>query len=232
MLANHSLGLMDEKIGINMKSKSVIEKQLDQYQWCMHSIKLRINFLGQLLAGKELGVSTNHLLPDVEIGSVQLRKCLELIAMASITANESDYIALHDTFKKQWNASLIVRDIERINPDFYPKPMAQQDDAKGRKVDLDPGVDYLTKEKFIKLYEWCGARLHALNPYRHDRDEGMKYKNDLHHIEQARQRIVRLLNQHRAVLSNNRTEIWCLMESSGRNGKPQAFLMTKHELNT
>ena len=215
-----------------MKSKSDIEKQLDQYQWCMHFIKLRIDFLGQLLAGKKAGVSTNYLVPDVEVGAVQLRKCLELIAMASITANESDYIAVHDTFKKQWNASLIVRDIERINPDFYPKPMVQRDDASGRKVDLEPEGDYLTKDKFIKLYEWCGARLHALNPYRKDRDEGLKYKNDLPLIEQARQRIVRLLNQHRAVLSNDRTEIWCLMESSGRNGKPQAFLMTKHESKT
>jgi len=212
-----------------MKSKSDIQRQLDQYQWCMHSIKNRIDFLGQLLAGKDAGVSTNHLLPDVEVGAVQLRKCLELIAMASITANESEYKAVHDTFKKQWNASLIVRDIERINPDFYPKPMVQQDDASGRKVDLEPEGDFLTKKKFIKLYEWCGARLHALNPYRHDRDEGTKYKNNLHDIEQARQRIVRLLNQHRTVLSNDRTEIWCLMESSGRNGNPQAFLMAKHE---
>ena len=212
-----------------MKSTLEIEKQLDQYAWCLHSIKLRIDFLGQLLAGKKVGVSTNHLLPDVEVSAVQLRKSLELIAMASITANETEYKAVHDAFKKHWNAKYIVRDIERINPDFYPKPFIQKDDESGRKVDLEPKTDYLTKEKFIDLYEWCGGRLHALNPYRQDRDEGIKYKNDLHHIEQARQQIVCLLNQHRTVLSSNRTEIWCLMESSGRNGKPQAFLMTKHK---
>ena len=215
---------------MNSQLKSDIETQLDQYAWCMKLIKLRIDFLGQLLAGKDANASTGHLLPDVEIGAVQLRKCLELIAMASIAANESDYRLIHDTFKKQWNASLIVRDIERINPDFYPKPFIQKDDSKGRKVDLEPEGDFLSKKEFTKLYEWCGARLHAINPYRPDRDEGKKYKNDLYKIEHARQKIVRLLNSHRAVLVNDRTEIWCLMASSGNDGKPQAFLMTKHPM--
>lgn len=210
-----------------MKSELDIKKQLEQYVWCMQSIKHRIDFLGRLLLGNNDGVSTTHLLPDVEVGAVQLRKCLELIAMASITANESEYKAAHDTFKKQWNASLIVKDIERINPDFYPKPILHKDTLDGHKIDLNPDGDFLTKKQFIKLYEWCGARLHALNPYREDRDEGAKYINDLHDIEQARQRIIRLLSQHRVVLTDDRTEIWCLMESSGRNGKPQASLMTK-----
>ena len=201
-----------------------IDTQLQQYAWCMHAIKHRIDFLAQLLAGNKGQVSTKHLLPDVEVGTVQLRKSLELIAMASITANESEYSAVHETFKKQWNASLIIRDIERINPDFYPKPIMLLSDGK---VELEPSLDFLTKDKFIKLYEWCGSRLHALNPYRADRDEGMKYKNDLQKIESGRQLIVKLLNQHRTVLSGNKTEIWCLMASPSNSGKPQAFLMNK-----
>jgi len=210
-----------------MASSDKIEKQLEQYAWCMHSIKNRIIFLGEFLQGREPSFKLKYLLPEIEIGAIQLRKSLELIAMASITANEAEYRAVNDAFKKHWHASRIVKEIEKINPDFYPQPIKQPHENGQATIDLAPKLDYLTKERFKQLYEWCGGRLHALNPYRADRDEGIKYKNDLQHIEDSRQQIVRLLNQHRTVLSDDKTEIWCHMESSENGGKPQAYLVNK-----
>lgn len=207
-----------------MNNQEKIVHQLNQYAWCMSVIKLRLNFLGETLSKNNSTLGTGYLVPDVEIGAIQLRKSLELIAMSSISANEEEYSAVHETFKKHWNARLIVREIEKINPDFYPRPISHE---KNGKVNFTPDIDFLTKDRFMKLYEWCGSRLHALNPYRKDRDEGVKFKNDLIKIEVARQRIIRLLNQHRTVLSDDRTEIWCHMESPTQNGNPQAYLMDK-----
>ncbi|MGR0481725.1 MAG: hypothetical protein ACTFAL_10060 [Candidatus Electronema sp. V4] len=77
-----------------------IKEQLDQYRWCMCLIKNRIDFLHELLKGKDGSASTGFLLPDIELGAVQIRKVLELIAMANMTANHNEYTQITESFKK------------------------------------------------------------------------------------------------------------------------------------
>jgi len=54
---------------------------------------------------------------------LQFRKVLELIALGSLVANKDVFSAVYQDFAKYWNAELLVKDIERLNPRFYPRPI-------------------------------------------------------------------------------------------------------------
>lgn len=76
-------------------------------------------------------------------------------------------IARQIKFQKFWNAKLILNDIERLNPDFYPVPTKEVVSVnEGIKTDLVNITDgFLKKEKFIKVYNSCGKILHSSNPF-------------------------------------------------------------------
>src|SRR5260370_28719120 len=57
---------------------------------------------------------------------LQYRKMLELIALGSLVANKDVFSKVYQDFAKYWNAELLVKDIERVNPDFYPRPIIQE----------------------------------------------------------------------------------------------------------
>jgi hypothetical protein len=103
----------------------------------------------------------------LETIALQMRKVLELVAMASLVANKPLYAATYTNFAKHWNAKLLLRDLERVNPDFYPKPIRELPPlAPGENGRFEEVADgYLTKEHFILLYEKCGGLLHARNPF-------------------------------------------------------------------
>lgn len=103
----------------------------------------------------------------IEAIYLQYRKILELIALGSLVANKQVFSQFYQDFAKYWNAELLVKDIGRINPDFYPRPIIQQPSSR-------PGVkaewaarpdDYLTRDDLIKLYKKCAAIMHSGNPY-------------------------------------------------------------------
>jgi hypothetical protein len=112
----------------------------------------------------------------VDSVALQLRKMLELIAFGSLVANQQAYSAAYTKFAENWNARLMLRDVERLSPDFYPKPVveAPSADPKVRHNLVDRGSDFLSRDEFEKAYEKCGAILHADNPYGSKVDYGTR----------------------------------------------------------
>ena len=103
----------------------------------------------------------------IESACLQFRKILELIAFSSLIANQKSYSKQHAKFATHWNANTLLRDLERVNPKFYPQPVIQIPSPHPmipRKIEnkLD---GYLTKTQFVKVYEKCGGIMHANNPY-------------------------------------------------------------------
>ncbi len=132
---------------------------------------------------------------------LQFRKILELIALGSLVANKDAFSKAYDKFAKYWNAEYVVKDMERVNPGFYPEPIIQQTSAR-------PGVkmawvgrkqDFLTKDDLIKLYKKCGGIMHSGNPYGSQIDYGYYEKA----IGDWRTRILNLLNAHLIRLVND-----------------------------
>ncbi|HTS12654.1 MAG TPA: hypothetical protein VMH00_11090 [Candidatus Limnocylindrales bacterium] len=114
----------------------------------------------------ERRVTTFHQEFDVELVFVQLRKILELIAFASLTANKEEYSAVHDKFATHWKAKAMLRDLQRVNRRFYPMPVGQpQLQADGIKHMTAVTDGFLTRDEFEFLYDKACDVLHTRNPF-------------------------------------------------------------------
>lgn len=97
---------------------------------------------------------------------LQLRKTLELIAFASLTANKDVYSAVYEKFAEHWRVKAMLDYLEKVNPDFYPDPHdPPQETAPGVKHFPKPSDNYMTKCDFVILYNAASHFLHARNPF-------------------------------------------------------------------
>lgn len=132
------------------------------YQNCMAEIRDRVNLVKSVGARQ---VTTGSNVFDSEIALLQLRKVLELIAFASLTANREKYAAAHEKFSAFWRAKDMLRDLEKINPNFYPMPI-QKPRLQSDGIKHCAAVDgFLTKDDFVSLYDVTGDVLHVRNPF-------------------------------------------------------------------
>lgn len=163
---------------------------MPQYASLMKEIKLRVKVIDHFAFG---GGHAVFVPTTVECIYLQLRKVLELIAFGSLVANKKLYAEVHDNFARHWNAKLLVKDLRRINPNYYPRAIHEvepEDPDQGNHF-IDR-TDSLTEEEFVELYERCGRMLHADNPFGAKAD-WEKYRKE---IMAWRQKLLNLLNSH------------------------------------
>jgi len=110
--------------------------------------------------------------PLLEAAILQVRKSLELVAIAAIAPDQKQYEAFRATatkdpdFTKDYHAAKIFAALARINPDFYPKPLlpaVRTTDGTWHYDDKKSGV--LSKRQFANTYDRLGKYLHAHNPW-------------------------------------------------------------------
>ncbi|MGH8322033.1 MAG: hypothetical protein ACRESI_08770 [Gammaproteobacteria bacterium] len=130
----------------------------------------------------------------IECVYLQFRKILELIALGSLVANREVFSKVYLNFSKYWNAELLLKDVGRLNPNFYPKPIIQgkSADPNIKSEWKDRHNDWLTQRDLVKLYKKTGAILHADNPY----GSKIDYAYYEREIEGWRLKIINLLNAH------------------------------------
>lgn len=179
-----------------------------KYAACMEEIKKRTLVVDAFLNGSRNAL---YLKTTVESVYLQFRKILELLAMASISAN-TEYMERYEGFRRHWNGKRILEYLENVNPNFYPKPTRQVvDPATGRVVEVvDVESGYLTRDEYGQLYDICGDLLHAENPYAEDRQN---IEMRLQEAAEWRNKIVTLLNHHQVQLADSGRQIWVLMRA-------------------
>ena len=161
-----------------------------KYAALMKEVKLRVEVIQSFQSGRS-GVP--YLPPTIECIYLQIRKILELVAFGSLIANKQAYVQAYSNFSKTWNAELLLRDLSRINANFYPRAIFEVPSAvPGVVNDFKDRDDALTEVDFIKIYKKCGAILHAANPYGSIVDIDY-YKS---HASEWVNKIVNLLNSH------------------------------------
>jgi hypothetical protein len=165
--------------------------EIVRYCDLMEEIKRRIAVVDQL------GTATGLVLPpQVRMESIylQYRKILELIAFGSLVSNRDKFSKVYARFSKYWNAADLLRDLERVNRDFYPKPKLEElsPDPQVKRHLVDKPNGYLTKGQFLELYGRAGDILHERNPYAGPSELEWFLKN----AESWRDRIIGLLNTH------------------------------------
>jgi hypothetical protein len=161
---------------------------------------------------------------NVEFACLQIRKILELIALASLSANKDEYSKQHANFFKHWKAKAILEAVEKVNPSFYPVPVQGESGGTNEKVRgfKMRTVGFLTKDDFSTIYDICSQTLHASNPY------GAKI--DYGHLEKEipcwLEKIKALLNDHMVLLIDKTESILVIMRSE-EDGKAKGTILKK-----
>ncbi len=195
-------------------------RQQDIIKYCdlMEEIKRRTALMTAFESG---GAAALYKATTIESVYLQFRKILELIALGSLVANKNQFSKVYNDFAKYWNARHLLKDIERLNPDFYPRPIVEVTSKRlGVKMDLQAKKDgFLTKHEFLKLYEKCGAIMHAGNPYSSQVDYGYYERN----IQGWLDRIIGLLNSHTIRLVND-SNLYLLHMQEDRDGRVHHYV--------
>ena len=195
--------------------------ELGLYQNCLYEIKRRIVVIAEHLNGV---TTEKYLIIEVETICLQFRKILEKIALMSLVANKELYAEQNEKFAKHYHAERIMKDLERINPDFYPVPTkrVKHENKVDEWIEIESG--YLTKEELVKIYEKCGGMMHAQNPFASEKP----LKEIQECFPEWLTKICILLDHHHIKLVGGEVVIVGLMERRD-NGLPQAVLFERVE---
>lgn len=173
------------------------DPDIQKYSVLMKEVKLRMAVIDYFISGQ------GHALyqpPTLESACLQLRKILELIAFGSLVANADAYTSVYSKVSKHWQAADLLRELSKVNPEFYPVPVIEVASNVPRvlhQLKKREG-DFLTKEEFPEVYGRCGVMAHAANPY----GKGIDYDYYSKALPSWRTRIINLLNNHEIHLLN------------------------------
>ncbi|MDJ0837566.1 MAG: hypothetical protein QNK37_13715 [Acidobacteriota bacterium] len=96
---------------------------IERYLGFMEEVKCRIHVV-QSFYQKEW--SAIYRITTIESLCLQIRKILESIALGSLVLNKEQFEKHGVKFHKFYHASRILRDIEGLNPEFYPVPIIEE----------------------------------------------------------------------------------------------------------
>jgi hypothetical protein len=184
------------------------------YCECMEEIKTRSGVIASVLT-RDLSIGRDDF--DYELVALQLRKILELMAFSSIASNLEQYEATYENAHRHWHAERILKDVERINPHFFPVPARvgapNADGVRSVEVRTD---DSLTRSEFETLYALCGTVLHIGNALK-----GKKSVNFVHHPGIWLMKINNLLSTHYVRLIDD-GHVWVVTMEHPENGHVHA----------
>jgi hypothetical protein len=139
---------------------------LTKYCSCLQEVRKRIDLARRIIAAAP---AINDPEIQAEILGIQLRKSLELVALATLSANRPFYESAYRGIENAWNAKEILKAVGAVHPNFYPTPIRLAGlDANGHKRFEKLSSGYLTREQFISTYDKLGGVLHAWNPHRRE----------------------------------------------------------------
>jgi hypothetical protein len=131
--------------------------------------------------------------PNAECIAVQLRIALELIVLSSLVSNRSDIGAVATALHKKGprDARALA---QRVNPNYWPKPVKPVLDASGRLQDVTDG--YLTEPEWGPAYGFLSNLLHAANPYGTSSHAVRNLDSTYHRLLELHERVVALIRHH------------------------------------
>src|ERR1035437_4908675 len=95
---------------------------LDLYCKLMNEVKMKTTAIAEIRNGTK---STSFVITNIEFCCLQIRKIIELVALSSLVANKNQFERLMIKFEHLWNLKEILKDIKKLNPDFYPQPITE-----------------------------------------------------------------------------------------------------------
>ena len=192
----------------------------------MQIIKWRLKAVLDIRTGK---TKTTYKMTNIEFCVLQIRKILELIALSALISDRDVYETHLKSIGSMWNARLILSDIERIHPNFYPHPILIDPNDKSKWIDVTE--EFLTEEKFIRIYERCGKFLHE-NPLKMtNADIDNEYSLVWKEIGEWGRLIRNLLNTHTIRLYNQKDLFYIAMNAEDQPPYGNIFTQISDSVN-
>lgn len=205
---------MNWKVHLRMEPKR--QEELHKlYLKNMSLIKLRMRALSDVM---RLARTTTYEITNIEFCVLQIRKVLELIVLSSLVSDEDLCREKMGKLEKMWNARYIIRDVERIHPDFYPHPIQinkHRDEAEPDEF-VEIKEPYLTKDKLVEIYQKCGKYLHQASPFVDDNLISQTYLDAKDELIEWRALIINLLSIHVVRLYDEDYMWYVVMNEEGK----------------
>lgn len=168
----------------------------------LEELKLRLKSVQSIVRKEASLESFGHPIFANEFVFTQIRKILEIIAFGSMSSNIRLYSDVYRDYQRHWKAVKILEKIEKINKDFYPRPLQQSDEiSKNNKFILEDLEDgFLSIDEFIFLYDACSKIIHSPNPYAESKSIDLKLS-----VDYWMHRVASLLWFHQIRLANSDT---------------------------
>ena len=184
---------------------------LIKYQNCMNEIVRRDLAIREIL---NENLTTSYPITNIEFMALQLRKILELIALANLVANIEQYEKARKSFMRDWNPKRIIDQISSLNDKFYPISIIRETDENGDYKWKEKQEGILTKEDYFNCLNFTSELLHAKNPFSLSLKTTIEeYKISIFNYIS---KIAALLNEHIIYLVNGDI-LNCIMRSENTN---------------
>jgi hypothetical protein len=177
-----------------------MEPDIQAYTAVMEEIRRRTSLVRALISDE---VRVMYKATQVESMVLQVRMIIELVALASLAANKEIFEDAKRKFEKHWCPDKILKDVERLNPNFYPVPIVEVPSRtpgiKNDLVRLTSG--FMERKELVEVHGRCGNVLHARNPY----GKALDYAVYEELVPEWTRRIMKLLNCHQVKLLDDET---------------------------
>ena len=200
-----------------MKNEELSKRQTELqilYLRNMTKIKWRYKAITDIMTRKNC---TTYQATNIEFCVLQFRKILELIAFSSLVSDADIYRQQLRKIERMWKDPNILRDIERIHPDFYPQPITVLERNDSPDEFVNKATPYLAKDKFENIYARCGKYLHEFSPFRSEAEIEHAFKEIEKDFPEWSRLIVELLSTHVVHLYVSRFMFYITM---GANDEP------------
>lgn len=177
-----------------MNEKEILDC-LNRYAGYMEEVKRRMDVVAKVSEKVNSGSSmTGYIETDIDIVYLQLRKIIELVIFACITANKSAGLTLNKTLRKGYEIQKIKTELKRFNTDFFPSPKVHAETTKDsiREVDDLKQEDrpFMSEAELFRAYGIAGNYLHSQREYQYGTPQeriiilkdGIEYVNQLAHL--------------------------------------------------
>ena len=188
---------------------------LDIKQYCdlMEAIKKDLDGAIALIASASVPIE-----PRVRAVAVQTRAILESIGYAALVSNKDASGKSHDEMKRMRSPKDIFRDIEKVHPHFFPKPVEIRSPAKGGNSPFFSKTDgVLTREKLLQIYRELNPLAHSTNPL----DEPVNYDYYLEKIPVWLDEVVNTLLIHQVMLHHHPDHFYIVKMEGDVDGSVQ-----------
>ena len=196
---------------------------LDKYSHQLNEVRQRIDILYDFYKGR---IVLEYEVILAENIAISFRKIVEHIMLLSLVANVKEYSKQHEKFRNHWHAGRIANDIEKINPDFLSKPIAEEpyeDETikNGLKFRVQ-SEEFLNKKDLLEIWNESSNVLHARNPF----NEQLEIEKFIVNASSWVEKVIALLENHICVPLGKVTMINGILKDAS-DGKSKAYWFGK-----